>query len=84
VNSKLILATGAVCLFAAGGVAYGQNAPQTTPPSTQPTMQKAEVPAEPGTDTSYGGVPLTGTTAASSMRAPSCISRASCDIFHGH
>ncbi len=54
-NAKLILAAGAVCLFAVGGMARAQSAPQTAPPSTQPAMQqKAEAPAQPGTDTSYG------------------------------
>jgi hypothetical protein len=83
VNSKLILATGAVCLFAAGGVAYGQNPPKTTPPSTQSTMQKAEVPTESGTDTSYGGVAAPG-SAAGNMRPSACTPRPQCDVFFGN
>lgn len=83
-NSKLVLAMGAVCLFAVGGMARAQSAPQTAPPSTQPTMQQGQVQAQPGTDTSYGGVQATGSAAAGSMRPPTCVLRTSCDIYHGH
>ena len=82
-KSTLILAAGAVCLFAVGGVARGQNAPLTTPPSTQPSMQKADLPAEPGTNTSYGGVPAPG-SAAGNMRPSACTPRPQCDVFFGN
>ncbi|TCK87168.1 hypothetical protein B0G74_7703 [Paraburkholderia sp. BL9I2N2] len=83
-NSKPVLAMGAVCLFAVGGMARAQSAPQTAPPSTQPTMQQGQVQAQPGTDTSYGGVQPTGSAAAGSTRPPPCVLRTSCDIYHGH
>jgi hypothetical protein len=67
-NSRLILAAGAAWLFAVAGMAHAQGAPQGAQPptqSSQPAMQQnAEAPAQPGTDTSYGGVPATRSAAA--------------------
>jgi hypothetical protein len=83
-NSRLILAAGAACLFAVAGWAHAQNAPQGAQPSAQPAMQQnAEAPAQPGADTSSGGVPGTR-SAAGSMGSPSCTPRPQCDIFFGN
>ncbi|TDN63284.1 hypothetical protein B0G77_6929 [Paraburkholderia sp. BL10I2N1] len=63
-NSQLILAAGATCLFALAGVARAQGPPQRAPPSTQPVIQQnAAAPAQPGADASYGGVPATRSAA---------------------
>ena len=73
-NSRLILAAGAACLFAVAGTAHAQGAPQGAQPSTrssQPAMhQNAEAPAQPGTDTSYGGVSATRSAAGSIAGVP--------------
>jgi hypothetical protein len=83
-NSQLILAAGAVCLFAVAGTAHAQGASQQAPPSTQPAMQQnADAPAQPGVDTSYGGVPATR-SAAGNMRPSACTPRPQCDVFFGN
>ena len=83
-NSKLILAAGAACLFAAAGMAQGQSAPQEATPSAQPAMQQnATAPAQPGADTSYGGAADTR-SAAGSMRPLACTPRPQCDVFFGN
>ena len=85
-NSRLILAAGAACLFAVAGTAHAQGAPQGAQPSTrssQPAMhQNAEAPAQPGTDTSYGGVSATR-SAAGGMPSPSCTPSPKCETFFG-
>jgi hypothetical protein len=83
-NSRLILAAGAACLFAVAGMVHAQGAPQGAQPSTQPAMQQnAEVPAQPGADTSSGGVPDTR-SAAGSIRSVPCTPRPQCDIYFGN
>ncbi|WP_156132257.1 hypothetical protein [Paraburkholderia terrae] len=45
-NSRLILAAGAACLFAVAGSAHSQGTQQGAQPSTQPAMQQnADTPA---------------------------------------
>ena len=83
-NSRLILAAGAACLFAVAGMARSQGAPQGAQSSTQPAMQQnAETPAQPGTDTSYGGAPATR-SAAGGIHSSSCTPRPQCDVFFGN
>jgi hypothetical protein len=84
-NSRLILAAGATCLFAVAGMVHAQGAPQgAQPSSTQPAMQQnTDAAAQPSADKSSGGVPDTR-SAAGSMRSPPCTPKAQCDIFFGN
>jgi hypothetical protein len=86
-KSRLILAAGAACLFAASGPAHSQGLQQNAQPSMQPAaqpamQQNAEGPAQSGTDAAYGGVPATR-SAAGGMRSEPCRSGPQCDIFFG-
>jgi hypothetical protein len=83
-NSKLMSAAGAACVFAVTGIAHAQGATQGAQPSTQPAMQQnADAPAQLGVDTSYGGVPATR-NAAGYMRPSSCTPKRECDVDFGH
>jgi hypothetical protein len=79
-NSNLILAAGAACLFAMGGMARAQGAPQAPQPAMQ---QNANAPAQAGADTSYGGVPATR-SAVGNMRPPTCTPKRECEVDFGH
>jgi hypothetical protein len=82
-KSRLIMAAGAACLFAVTGIAHSQSSQQEAQPSAQPAMQqKAEGPAQPGNDASYGGVPSTRSVAGGS-RSKACSVGPQCDIFFG-
>jgi hypothetical protein len=83
-NSRLILAAGAACLFAVAGSAHSQGTQQGAQPSTQPAMQQnADTPAQSVTDTSYGGAPATR-SATGGVRSSSCSPRPQCDVFFGN
>lgn len=57
--------------------------PKVAGKSALVAQQNADAPAQPGNDTSYGGVPATQ-SAARGLRSSSCTPRPRCDIFFGH
>lgn len=83
-NSRLVLAAGAACLFAVAGTVHSQGTQQGAQTSAQPGMQQnANTPAQPVIDTSYGGTPATR-SATGGIRSSSCTPKPQCDVFFGN
>lgn len=84
-KSRFVLPIAGALLLAAAGAVSAAETQQPQDPQTQgqaQMMQNANTSAQSSTDTSYGGVPDTRSTAGG-MRTHTCSSRPQCDIFFG-
>jgi threonine efflux protein len=77
----LIAGSGTVAKTSAVSKKAGK--PKAAGNGTAVAQRNADAPAQPGTDTSYGGVPDTRSEAGGS-RSSSCTLRPRCDVFFGH